>query len=151
MPHFERVHTMTDYYDGPRGGIADYEGQPHLYESIFNDVDGYTDIFQLSPVPPDLFALALEDWQIWLRWETAFHNGQTSRDTHPALPADRNRHDELEPILMDRLVIDASNCLSAHAEFRVRDVPEWSGRGFRPLEVKWSPTSDPMPQQGKPE
>lgn len=152
MPHFERVHTMTDYYDGPRGGIADYNSQPHIYESTFSDDSGgYTDIFRLSPVPNDIFILALEAWQIWLRWETAFHNGQTSQDTHPALPIDRNRHDELEAILKDRLVIDASNCLAASGEFRVRDAPEWSGRGFRPLEVKWSPTSDAIPQQSRPE
>ncbi len=146
MPDFERVHTMTDYYDGPRGGIADFEGQPHLYESIFNDdADDYTDIFRLSPVSQDLFRLALEDWQNWLRWETAFHNGRTTRDTHPALPADRRRHDELDAILKDRLVIDDSNCFTANGEFRVRDDPDWSGRGFRPLEVKWS-TADSRPQ-----
>jgi hypothetical protein len=147
MPHFERVYTMTDYYDGPRGGIANYNGQPHIYEYIFSDEgDSYTDIFRLSPVPQDLFTLALEDWQIWLRWEAAFQNGQTSIDTHPALPKDRHRHDELEAILKDRLVIDTSNCLTAHGEFRVRDAPERSCRGFRALEVKWSQTSDPMPQ-----
>lgn len=152
MPHFERVHTMTDYYDGPRGGIADYNGQPHIYESTFSDdAGGYTDIFRLSPVPHDIFTWALEDWEIWLRWETAFHNGQTSHDTHPALPTDRNRHDELEAILKNRLVIDDSNFLTAHGKFRVRDAPEWSGRGFLPLEVKWSPTSDATPKQGKPE
>ena len=56
---------MTDYFDGPRGGIADYQGRPHLYESIFDDDAGeYSDIFRLSPIPEDLFELALEDWQI---------------------------------------------------------------------------------------
>ncbi len=130
---------MTDYFDGPRGGIADYQGRPHLYESIFDDDAGeYSDIFRLSPIPEDLFELALEDWQIWLRWETAFHNGTTSQDTHPALPADRQRHDELDAILKDRLSIDESNCFTALGEFRVRDDPDGSGRGFRPLEVKWS-------------
>ncbi|MCA9038616.1 MAG: hypothetical protein KDA91_26010 [Planctomycetaceae bacterium] len=60
MPHFERVHTMTDYYDGPRGGIADYNGQPNIYESTFSDdAGGYTVIFRLSPVPHDIFTWAL--------------------------------------------------------------------------------------------
>jgi len=34
---FEKVHTMTDYYDGPRKGIADFAGQPHFFESGLND------------------------------------------------------------------------------------------------------------------
>ncbi|MBW4623787.1 MAG: hypothetical protein KME17_31050 [Cyanosarcina radialis HA8281-LM2] len=96
MSNFEIVHTMTDYYDGPRRGIADYQGQPHIYESTFKDLnDGFTDIFRLSPIPKDVFALALEDCEIWLRWETACQNGATSLDTHPALPAERDRHSEM--------------------------------------------------------
>lgn len=143
MSEFERVHTMTDYYDGPRAGIADYDRQPHLYASIFEeDSGGYTDVFRLSPVAQDLFALALEDWQIWLRWETAFHQGQTSRDTHPALPEDRDRHAELDAILKERLVIDDSNYFTAYGDFRVRDDSVSSGRGLRQLEVKWSPVSE---------
>lgn len=29
----ERVYSVTDYYGGIRGGIADYPGRPHYYES----------------------------------------------------------------------------------------------------------------------
>src|SRR5687768_8510315 len=32
---FERVYTVTDYWDGPREGIADFQDVPHLYRSIF--------------------------------------------------------------------------------------------------------------------
>jgi hypothetical protein len=30
---YETVHTMEDYYDGPREGFADVEGKPHFYVS----------------------------------------------------------------------------------------------------------------------
>jgi hypothetical protein len=30
---------MTDYYDGPRRGIADYRGRLRLYESRWSDID----------------------------------------------------------------------------------------------------------------
>jgi ribosomal protein S18 acetylase RimI-like enzyme len=144
MSDFEPVHTTTDYYDGPRRGIADYQGQPHIYESTFNDFnDGFADIFRLSPVPQDVFALALEDWQIWRRWETAFHNGTTPNSTHPALPADKHRYDELQMLLENRLTINQSNYFTARGEFRVRD----DRRGFPPLEVKWSPINDSILQQ----
>lgn len=56
MERFERVYTMTDYYDGPRGGIADFERAPHLYGSLWldhpdDDDDGR---FEPSPVAPEV-------------------------------------------------------------------------------------------------
>jgi hypothetical protein len=33
---FEKVYTVTDFYDGPRGGIANFRGHPHVYESLWN-------------------------------------------------------------------------------------------------------------------
>jgi hypothetical protein len=139
MSGFEIVHTVTDYYDGPRGGIADFRGEPHIYESTFEDATGYTNIYRLSPVTDSVFQLALEDWAIWLRWEAAFHRGETTQDTHPALPADRERHEELQRLLHGELTIDDNNFVRATAEFRVRQDGSWSGYGMRPLEACWSP------------
>lgn len=86
-PKWEAVYTVNDWYDGPRLGIADYNGQPYLYESRWdlakdywegegND-DNYRFHYWLSPVGPENFALALEDWSIWLRWDSAFREGRT--------------------------------------------------------------------------
>lgn len=117
---FERVYTMTDYYDGPRGGIASFRGRPHVYESMFADArDAYSDVFELRPVDDETFRLALEDWEMWLRWEDAFARGATSIETHPALPVDRARHDELAPLLASRLAA-RSNLRSMHAPSFVR-------------------------------
>lgn len=130
MAAFETAHTMTDYYDGPRGGVADFRGAPHLYESQFsNTANNYTDTFHLSPISPDVFRLALEDWAIWLRWEAAYKRGDTPHETHPALPADRARHEELEQILAGKLKIDPTNLVIATAEFRNTNSI---------LEVNWS-------------
>jgi len=120
MTHaFEKVHTMTDYYDGPRGGIADFCGVPHVYESEFSDTaNDYTDLFRLSPISPELFQLALEDWAIWLRWEAAYKRGDTPHETHPALPDERARYDELERLLSGKLEIDPQNHVTVTAEFR---------------------------------
>jgi hypothetical protein len=147
MPNFETVHTMTDYYDGPRGGIADFFGAPHIYESTFADVGDKpveaVDVFRLSPVTPEVFELALEDWAIWLRWETAFHRGEiTKDDAHPALLVDRARHEELKRLLTGKLVVADDCCVLAQADFRVRHDPGHSGPGFHPLEVAWTPISD---------
>jgi hypothetical protein len=69
---FELVHTMTDFYDGPRREMADYHGMPHLYESRCSDIDtDQEDTFLLMPITREIFELALEDWAIWRRWEIA--------------------------------------------------------------------------------
>ncbi len=139
---FEIVHTLTDWYDGPRRGIADYDGGPHLFESEWRDgEDLEADTFLLMPIDTDAFSLALEDWAIWRRWETAFHQGKTSLETHPALPEDRCRHEELGRLLEGRLVLNPAGAVRKWAEFRVRSDPAWSGYGWQPLEVHWKDPS----------
>lgn len=135
---FEIVHTVTDWYDGPRRGIADLQGQPHLYESEWKDgEDVDSDTFLLTAIDSSTFALALEDWAIWRRWETDFHQGNAIQETHPALPEDRQRHEELERLLEGLLVVDPAHSIQMKAEFRVRNDPGWNGYGGRPLEVRW--------------
>jgi hypothetical protein len=138
-PDYERVHTMTDYYDGPRRGIADFNGRPHLYESEWDDLkDEYASTFRVSPVEPRLFELAIESWAIWRRWETAFHEGKTTQATHPALPEDRPRHEELQRLLAAELKIDDRQAMRAGGDFKRLSDPAWNGLGFPPIQVKWT-------------
>jgi hypothetical protein len=137
--NFERVYTNTDYYDGPRKGIADFEGKPHAYSCIFErDLDGWSDIFLLMSINEDVLRLALEDWQIWCRWEAAFHQGTITLDSHPALPADRIRHEELKILIGNQLEPNPELSLKCRGEFRA-ETPI-AGRGLcnqRLLEVRW--------------
>lgn len=131
---------MTDFYDGPRGGVADFDGRPHVYkaEQDYN-VDDSPSVFFLSPISEEALQLALEKWAIWRRWETAFYQGKAPQGTHPALPEERARHDELKKILSGQLVIDPERQIRARGKFRRRDDPNWSGFGTFPLEVQWEP------------
>jgi hypothetical protein len=88
---FEAVHTVTDYYDSPRRGIADFHGRPYAD----NSEDDWSDAFFLQPIDDETFRLAMEDWDIWSRWVREFHSGRTTIETHPALPAHRHGHDEI--------------------------------------------------------
>ncbi|MFN8388655.1 MAG: hypothetical protein U0136_00020 [Bdellovibrionota bacterium] len=136
---FEAVHTVFDWYDGPRCGIANYKGSPHLFQSELADaVDPNTDTFLLAPLDADTFALALEDRAIWRRWETAYWQGRATQDTHSALPDDRPRHAKLQELLNGRLRVEVNDAVRASAEFRICDDPSWAGFGWRPLEVRWS-------------
>jgi hypothetical protein len=135
---YEPVYTVIEYYDGPRRGIADYQGAPHLYESRWSDIetDG-PDTFLVMPVSHDTFKLALEDWAIFQRWEAAFHRGQTAAENCPALPEDSARQAELEGELRSRLVIDESRAFCAVADFKAQDT-DTEAIGLTPLVVEWS-------------
>lgn len=87
------VHTIDDYYDGPKQGIADFEGKPHYYEREFDEErDEYSDVFRLTPIADSIFELAMEKSGIWWRWRNAFDSGKVMLDTHPALPEERSRY-----------------------------------------------------------
>jgi hypothetical protein len=133
---FEPVYTVADYHDGPRKGIANDQGKPHLFQSEWRDSetgpDGEyldDDTFLLMPIEHSIFELALEDWEIWRRWERAFQVGTASPETHPALPEDQRRHREIQRLLEGRLEIDPAKSVRKGAEFR-------QGTDH-PLEVRW--------------
>jgi hypothetical protein len=128
MSDYEAVHTITDWYDGARGGIADLNGKPHYYENHWNEGEpDWSEIYFLQPLDAETFTLAIEDWEIWLRWEEAFKTGKTTEETHPALQEDRERHEELSKILAERLIIIPEISLRAKAEFIYG----------QPTKVKW--------------
>ena len=79
---YETCYTVTDWYDGPRAGIADFRGEPHLYESEFGDIgpNNLPDTFLLMPVDRETFERALEDYAIFLRWDAAYRAGTATED-----------------------------------------------------------------------
>lgn len=131
---WDRVHTINDYYDGPRLGIADLDGIPHIYEAEFDhSTDEYGDTYWLAPVDDDLLTLVLENEEIWLRWDAAFKRGDVPHATHPALPEDRERHEALKLAIGDRLRADRACARYKRARFGVsparETVVEWSDVG----------------------
>lgn len=141
-PQFERVYTVTDYYDGPRGGVADFMGEPHRYRSVYLDSatwDPDEDRFELQPISRETLDLALEDWAIWRRWEDAFHAKQTDERTHPALSEDRARHEVIEAALARAFSENAAGRFVVRGEFRVADRPPDTPKGvLSMMEVRWS-------------
>ena len=131
---WERVYTINDWWDRARLGVADVRGVPHIYQSPFDpSLDDYSSFYLVSPIGPELLKLVLaEDWEIWKRWSNAFDSQATSRETHPALPEDRARHEQIKRQINGQLVIDAANSQKLNARFQ-RIAPGWDG-----LEVEWS-------------
>ncbi len=94
-------------------------GRPHVYQSCWSNIDSDDDdMFLLSPISDEAFSAAIEDWEIWTRWDFAYKIGSTTNDAHPALPADRERHMLLATILTKQLVVDQRERIAATAVFR---------------------------------
>jgi hypothetical protein len=141
----EDVFTETDYYDGPRQGVANFGGFPHFYDCVFsNERQDYTNHYRLTRIKTETFQLALEDWAIWLRWEKAFKAGQTALETHPALPQEAARHVEIERVLMNQLSTDPESSITRSARFMILNPPEERNGLMINLRVQWSePSGEP--------
>ena len=136
---YDRVFTVTDYYDGPRKGIANFRGQLHFYECLFSeDHDGYSDLYQLTPISRKTFDLAMEDWAIWQRWEGAFHARKATLESHPALPQDRARHHEIDAVLSSSLKTDESTCIVRVGSFDVVESSTALTIAARTWRVRWT-------------
>ncbi len=139
QPGYEEVFTVTDYYDGPRKGIANFNGRPHFYECIFDEVrDEYSDSFRLTPITQRIFELAKEDWAIWKRWEFAFHSGKATLESHPALPQDAERHERIRAVLDSALATHEAICTTQRGSFERLGSGEYPKGVMRPLQVRWT-------------
>jgi hypothetical protein len=136
---YERVFTVTEYYDGPRKGIADFLRVPHLYECLFDEAKGgFSNHFLLTPIDTETFQLAMEDWSIWQRWELAFHTGKTDISTHPALPHETMRHAELKRILDRTLLTNPKKAITKIGQFESIGEQNLPKGVLRALQVKWT-------------
>jgi hypothetical protein len=125
---FQTVHTMDDYYDGPRSGVADFEGRPHYYRSIYLDTVQWKhdeDRFELSPVTPEVLAAAREADAIFKRWNImrqATPKFTYTEEEFGALPEERVRYRELERFLKSSYAAAAhARRVLVHGDFRVCD------------------------------
>ncbi len=122
IPHerWETVHSVNDYYDCPRNGVADYQGALHAYQCDWDhEADDWSRVFLLSPISVEQFEVVKEDWAIWQRWLTR-HLTQTleAEDKHFVLAIDRLRNEELRPVIEKILSVDEAHAIRAIPAFR---------------------------------
>ena len=119
-PGYESVFTVSEYYDGPRGGLANFHGVPHIYECIFDQQkDEYSDAYLLMPVGPELLMAAMTNWRIFLKWRAALDAGQTTVATHPALPEDKARYEDTRRALEQAIALAKPRALRVRGSFEV--------------------------------
>lgn len=97
---FEHVFVETEWYDGPRAGIANVDGKPHRFVSLFDeDEDEYLGTFLVWPVDAEELALEQEQWRIFVTWNDRYEAGDVDADSHPGNPGTNQRWDELASLL----------------------------------------------------
>ncbi|NVD98901.1 hypothetical protein [Massilia sp. BJB1822] len=81
---FERVYVENAWYDGPRAGVADIQGVPHRFRSLWDEKeDEYLSTFEVWPVSPVELELEIEQWCIFVDWNSRYESGEVDLDTHP--------------------------------------------------------------------
>jgi hypothetical protein len=142
MEPWEPVHTVDDWYDGPRGGVADHGGRPHHYRSLYLDNERWNadeDRFELTPVSADAVGWTQECGNILRRYYAAYHAGTApdDPDDERVLPEDRARRDELEQKFSAELTANKYRTFVVRGEFelgckRVKWRPVESGGQAEP-------------------
>jgi hypothetical protein len=93
----ERVYVENEWYDGPRGGIADVGGVPHRFKSQFDEVgDEYLGTFLIWPVDAAILGLEIEQWQIFVAWNDLYEAGASDVNAHPGHGGISARWDEIQ-------------------------------------------------------
>lgn len=138
---YEDVFTVTQYWDGPRQGIANFNDKPHFYKCVFDESkDEWSDTFVLSAVDEKTYQLALEDWRIWKRWEDDFQKGKVKLDSHPALVTRSTNQAEISNLLVSGSATDPRRDLTARGIFQPVS-PQRLGPNTL-WKVKWIPQNE---------
>jgi hypothetical protein len=140
---YERVHTVWDLYDGVRSGIADLNGAPHYFASVFDETaDEYSDNFKLYPIGPEFMQRAMRKCDIYRAWERKFLSGQADLKTHPGHGGINAEYDQLKSWLDDQIARLQAMPTLYRVKFRELPGQEGLPRGMmRELEVAWLPSS----------
>ena len=143
---YERVYSISDYWDGPRAGAADHGGAPHIFRSVWRAAEDDWDQsrYFLHPISPEEAQWEAESWAIWRRFAGQYRGRQAPAPENPAdwgaLPADLDRHRELQRLLAGVRKVEQADCIVAAGSFQ---AIERSPAGFVAplLEVEWSTAS----------
>jgi hypothetical protein len=137
---FEHVYAVWDYWDGIRSGFAYFQGAPHYFAALWDEsADDYENDFQLTPVSPEIMRLVSEHCEIFRSWSMAFHRGQTTNASHPALPGQNERYAYLDHAI--RVAITSANVSQPRVRGRFEALPNQQDLPpgvLREVCVEWS-------------
>jgi hypothetical protein len=134
---FELVYVIYDYWDQPRSGVADYHGEPHWFENIFDEEhDTYSEDYWLTRLTPAESARAKELSEIFLRWRQAFDRGEVDLSSHPALPQDTEHYAELKEGIQNAIKSKAAERFKVSGKFALLNL-SMPKREMATFQVQW--------------
>lgn len=96
----ERVYVENERYDGPRAGVADVNGVPHRFKSLYDEADDdYLGTFLVWPIDDASLQLEIEQWQIFVEWNARYEADLSTVESHPGQGGVNLRWDEIEMTL----------------------------------------------------
>ncbi|MFJ4988586.1 hypothetical protein ACIP9H_32895 [Streptomyces sp. NPDC088732] len=96
---FERVYAESEWYDGPRAGLADVDGRPHYFLSEDYSHADLADEYSVWPASDAAVEWEREQWAIFARWNERYEAGTAGPETHPGEGGIDARYDELNLLL----------------------------------------------------
>lgn len=136
---FERVYVELEWYDGPRGGIADIHGVPHRFKSNFDDNDeDWLGTFLVFPIDPVSLALEREQWCLFVAWNRRYESGDESVTRHPGHGGIDSRWDEIEALLAEHRDVIPSHAKQARAESRLLNREERYAEDGPAYRLRWT-------------
>lgn len=134
---FELVYVISDYWDQPRSGVADYHGEPHWFENIFDEEhDTYSEDYWLTRLTPEESAMVKEQSEIFLRWRHAFDRGEVDISSHPALPKDAERFAKLKNYIQTAIKSKAAQRFKVTGKLALLE-PATQKRETATFQVQW--------------
>lgn len=130
---FEPVHFVEGFVEGVLNGTADYRGKPHHFV-LRSAEPNRAEVYQLTPLSPEVFAAVSEAWQIWQRAEQAQRSTPSKASALLVLPEDRERIAELRGFISNWLSAAEPSAFLADGDFE----PVATNDGLHSLRVKWS-------------
>lgn len=113
------MYVELAWYDGPRFGLADVDGEPHYFQ---NDDYGHADETNEHRVrPADEVAVKLEreQWAIFARWNQRYEAGTVTTESHPGHGGIDARYDEVTLLLAPRRQESCAAVISIRTHFFV--------------------------------
>jgi hypothetical protein len=135
----ETVFIENEWYDGPRAGVANIGGTPYRFKSLFDEKQGeYLSTFVIWPIGKLELDQEIEQWQIFVEWNTLFEAGKATTESHPAHGGLNARWDELEVLLRPYRSEVPSSAKKAAAELHRLDRESRYASSGPDYRLSWS-------------
>lgn len=148
-PGWDHVHHVSNYYDFPLEGLADFNHVAHVFffhdESYRPSSDPAEEselevVYALFQACPELMDALVEKQAIFERWHVAFSKDPAMMKDHPTWSDEKSRYDQLGAWIVPRLeaLRKGSADLLALGNFERDRQPVPSGHSnWASFQVQW--------------